>query len=59
MYLTQIGTKTKKPAIYLLGKPHTKDEICVNYILPADVLLGQLLSMAACEDLTRPEIWFN
>jgi hypothetical protein len=34
MYLTQIGTKTKKTALYLLGKPRTKDEICVKYILP-------------------------
>jgi hypothetical protein len=34
MYLTQIGTKTKKPALYLLGKPRTTDEICVKYILP-------------------------
>ena len=34
MYLTQIGTKTKKPALYLLGKPRTKHEICVKYILP-------------------------
>jgi len=35
MYLTQIGTKTKKTALYLLGKPRTKDEICVKYILPS------------------------
>jgi hypothetical protein len=44
MYLTQIGTKTKKTALYLLGKPRTKDEICVKYTLPKTISLGQPLS---------------
>ena len=44
MYLTQIGTKTKKPALYLLGKPRPKDEICVKYILPPKCEVGLYLS---------------
>jgi hypothetical protein len=58
MYLTQIGTKTKKTALYLLGKPRTKDEICVKYILPFNFLVGQEMSLScdnlvACADDTR------
>ena len=49
MYLTQIGTKTKKTALYLLGKPRTKDEICVKYILPALVRHGLYLSYPLCK----------
>jgi hypothetical protein len=49
MYLTQIGTKTKKPALYLLGKPRPKDEICVKYILPStdsSYVLKQILHVS-------------
>jgi hypothetical protein len=35
------------------------DPICVIYILPFFILLGQLLSVPACEDLTRKEFRFN
>ena len=59
MYLTQIGTKTKKTALYLLGKPRTKDEICVKYILPFVPEVGPPLSLPPCEDLTWPEFGFN